>query len=283
LTTVPLDMIRLAHDRKRENLRKLLLFALSTLMLTSIAVPVVGQSVAILDFTSTKPKDRARQPKPFPPSTSFGGRCGGIVTNPPLSVSLLPLGKTEYTLGEELAYTVRLRNKGKSPVRVASRLSLADMEPGDSTRSYSYTPMEIWLIFRDSLTYTDSRDHMFSSRLVTLYGSSERPETEFELQSGEWFDIRGKALLEATVRTKGRVFSDYLMLTSLPDPGQKMVNVSVSAYFWRGDIVSFDAKTQYEYVTCHGYEVGEKYYETKLSITRPARAKNLARTGSPEM
>jgi hypothetical protein len=270
LTTGPLALNRLPRNRRREGLRKLLLFALSTLVSISVAVPAVGQSVAVLDFTSIKPKDRARQPKPFPPGTIFGGRCGGIIGNPPLSVSLLPLGKTEYTLGEELAYTVRLINNGKSPVRVASRLSLADMEPGDSTRSYSYMPMEIWLIFRDSLFFRDSRDHMFSARLLTLYGSSERPETEFELQSGEWFDIRGKALLEATDRTKGRVFSDYLSMTNLPNPGEKMEGVNVSAYFWRGDIVSFDAKTQYEYVGCRTYEVGGKQYEGKLLITRPA-------------
>jgi hypothetical protein len=254
--------------------RKAFLHAFLISVITAAVLPAAAQRITVLDFTSSVPKDRKRQPKPFPPGTSLGGKCGGILGNPPLSVSLLPLDKTEYTIGEELVYAVRLTNSGKSPVHVASRLSLADVEPADSTRSYSYTPMEIWLTFRDSLQFRDSKDHMFSSRLVTLYGSSDQPGTEIELQSGEWLDIRGKALLEATDRTKGRVFSDYLMLTSLPDPGGKMTDVSVTAYFWRGDILSFDAKTQYEYWGCHGYEVGGKQYEGKLLITRPAWSQN---------
>jgi hypothetical protein len=92
----------------------------------SLSVPTArAQRVAAYDFSTQQPKDRARQPKPFPPfppGTQFGGKCGGILWNPPVQVSLLSLDKTEYAIGDDVIYTVSVTNTGTAPQHVTSRL-----------------------------------------------------------------------------------------------------------------------------------------------------------------
>jgi len=237
-------------------------------VIATAVLPAIAQRIAILDFTSASPKDRKRQPKPFPPEIPVAGSCSGVDGTPPLRVSLSSLDKTEYALGDELIYALRLTNTSKLPIRVPTRLSLADMEPEDPAVSYSYEPIEIWLRLQDH------EEHGISVLLVTLYGSTERPQTEMELQSGEWFEVRGKAKLEATDRTARRIFADVLVRSDMPPRSGKISDVKALVFSWRGNLLVFDARTQLEYAGCHDFEMSQSLYEGKLDLL-PAADKRV--------
>src|SRR5580704_13587726 len=131
--------------RYRPYLQSLSFNALSVLVALALtASSVRAQRVAVYDF-SAQPKDRARHPKPFPPGIMLGGKCSGILGNPPVRVSLVSLDKTEYAFGDDVTFTIKITNFGPAPQRVPVAFNLADMEPLDPSQNYDYQPMEIWL------------------------------------------------------------------------------------------------------------------------------------------
>jgi hypothetical protein len=229
----------------------LLLFGAVTLSLSAPAAR--AQRVAVYDFSTQQPKDRARQPKPFPPGTPLGGKCGGILGNPPVRVSLLSLDKTEYALGDDVVYTVKIVNTGPAPERIAVAFNLADVEPPDPSQSYGYEPMEIWLHLSKPNQSADPPLTLHTV-LLTLYGSNDRPNTWFELKTGEWIEVRGRAKLEDTHATGKRILSDSSGISSIKDVNEQITDMKAVATSWRGDIFRFDGRTQYEYWGCRGYE-----------------------------
>ncbi len=244
----------------------------------SLSMPAArAQRVAFYDFSTQQPKDRARQSKPFsfPPGTQSGGKCGSIFWNPPVQVSLLSLDKTEYAIGDDVIYTVSVTNTGTAPQHVAVAFNLADVEPPDTSQSYGYEPMEIWLRLYKG---TESAQHplTFHTVLLTLYGSNDRLDTWPELKPGEWIEIRGRAKLEDTRSSGKHVLSDSEVGSSIKEVKEKITDMKAYAYSWRGDIAYFDGRTQHESWGCHGYEesVGSKF--TDLVTLVPSKASNLA-------
>ena len=255
------------------------LLALLGAVVLSFSPPTArAQRVAAYDFSTQQPKDRARQPKPFPPfppGTQFGGKCGGILWNPPVQVSLLSLDKTAYAIGDDIIYTVSVTNTGTAPQHVAVAFSLADVEPPDASQSYGYEPMEIWLRL---YKMTESADHplTFHTLLLTLYGSNDRPDTWPELKPGEWIEIRGRAKLEDTRASGKHVLSDSEVGSSIKEVKEKITDMKAYAYSWRGDTAYFDGRTQHETWGCRGYEEsgGSKFADTLTLL--PSKAPNPA-------
>lgn len=253
---------------------------LSGAVALSLIVPAArAQRVAAYDFSTQQPKDRARQPKPFPPGTQFGGKCGGILWNPPVQVSLLSLDKSQYAIGDDVIYTVSVTNTGTAPKHVAVAFSLADIEPPDASQSYGYEPMEIWLRLYKT---TESADHPLTlhTLLLTIYGSNDRPDTWPELKPGEWIEIRGRAKLEDTRSSGKHVLSDSEVGSSIKEVKEKITDMKAYASSWRGDTAYFDGRTQHETWGCRGYEesAGSKF--TDLVTLLPANAAVIDRSRS---
>jgi hypothetical protein len=236
---------------RRHRSKLLMLFGAFAL---SLSVPAAhAQRVAVYDFSTQQPKDRIRKPKAFPPN----GRCGGVLNDPSLAILLKALDKTGYALGDEVRFTIEVRNTGTLPQRFPITPNLADVEPSDPTESYTYQPAEIWLsLLKTTDAAKDGGDQLrLSTLLLTLYGSKDRPGTEVELKPGEWIEFQGRAKLEDT-STSGKQFSaDVGVFSTIKVVTKKIAEMSASAFSWRGDDARFDGRTQYEYVSCHGYEM----------------------------
>src|ERR1700722_621878 len=216
-----------------------------------------AQRISVLDFTASVPKVRKRVPKPFPPGKILGGVAGGISGEARLIVSLVALDRDSYRLGDEMVYTLDVRNVGKEPMSIPTRFNLADLEPDDPSADFKYAPMEI------SLKLRESDERYMSVLLLTLYGSDDMPWTQLEIKPGEWVEIKGKTKLEASDRTKQVFHSSYGTHSSVPLP-QGEVKASVG--FWKGDHLYFEGRTQYEYVGGGIHESWSTPYNGRFTI-----------------
>lgn len=187
---------------------------------------------------------------------NLGGVCAGILGERTLIVSLVSLDRDSYSIGDELVYTLDVRNVGKEPIKIPTRFNLADLEPDDPAADFQYAPMEIWLALL-------SEGRNMSVLLLTLYGSDDMPWTQLEIKPGEWVEIRGKAKLEATDQTKHVFHSTYGTHSSVPLP-QGEVTAWMS--FWKGDYFYFQARTQYEYLSGCNHQVWMTRYQEKFTI-----------------
>jgi hypothetical protein len=245
---VPSFSLKVYTMRQHTCLRHLLPIAIVALATTGSATR--AQRIAVYDFSTQQPKDRIRQPKPSPPGS---GRCGGILGNPPVRVSLLSLDKIEYAIGDDVVFTIKIANTGPAPERVPVAYNLADMEPPDGSQDYNYQPMEIWLLISKP---NDSREIPFLSTLaLTLYGSNDRPDTQVELKTGEWIEVRGRARLENTSASGKRFNADTYVYSTIRDVTEEIPDMKANVFSWRGDDFRFVGHTQYEYYSCRGYEM----------------------------
>jgi|SRR5271167_359186 len=204
---------------------------------------VAAQRVTILDFSSTSSKPRKHPPKPFPPGTMLGGRGGGM-TSGKLTVSLVSMDKTEYSVGDDFSYTLQVRTAGAEIVRVPTLFNVADLEPDDPNVSFNYEAMEIWLGFSE-----ESNERSLSVPLLRLYGSDEMPWSAIELKPGMFIEVRGKAKLkrldpERRMDSAGRFFDAPYMWSSEDLPKGE---IRVVASCWRGDKFHYEGRTHYEY------------------------------------
>jgi hypothetical protein len=126
-----------------------------------------AQRISVLDFGAASPKARKRVPKPFPPGMKLGGVCAGIMGEATLIVSLVSLERDSYSIGNEMAYTLEVRNVSKEPLQIPTRFNLSDLEPDDPSVDFQYAPMEIWLGVHES------EERKMNVLLLTLYGSDE--------------------------------------------------------------------------------------------------------------
>jgi hypothetical protein len=228
------------------------------------------QRVAVLDFTSSVPQKRMRPPKPQPklpgpPCIAIAancsipaGRCGGILANPPLSVSLAALDKTQYAVGDKVVFTLRIENTGGFPVRVPIAVSVADLEPKDASVSYRYEPMEIWL------RLVDHEKRRLNINLVVLNGSPDKPSTQIELRHGEWIEVRGKTLL-APIPDDDSYYAEGT-ISDMPVPSERQSGLEAFVTFWRGDILDFNAAIQLESYSCTEYEMRATAYRGEIDL-----------------
>jgi hypothetical protein len=216
-----------------------------------------AQRISVLDFTATVPKARKRVPKPFPPGMKLGGVAAGILGEATLIVSMVSLDREAYSMGDEIVYTLDVRNVSAEPIKIPTRFNLADLEPDDPSADFQYAPMEIWLGLRES------EERNMGVLLLTLYGSDDMPWTQLEIKPGEWVEIRSKAKLEAADRTKQVFHSAYGIHSSVPLP-QGEVKASVG--FWKGDYLYFEGRTQYEYVGGGIHQMWSSPYNGRFTI-----------------
>jgi len=187
-------------------LRWILLSVYVVLLSSLIPQCALAQKVASYDFTHETLRERSRPPLPSPPPPAMSGAvlvgplhsppvpagsvrgvCGGTLGDPPLAVSI-SLDRDSYTVGDEFLFTLRL--DALHPTWIPIRVSIADVEPSDPSRSYKWRPMYINM----ELSTADKQEA--GMRLLTLYGSSDTPRSEIALKRGEWVEMRGKARME---------------------------------------------------------------------------------------
>ncbi len=210
---------------------------------------ILAQRAATFDFSSESPKARKHEPKPFPPGTQLAGRCGGVMANPSLRITLESLNAAEYAYGSDAYYVFRLTNADNKPMRIPVVDRVWDVEPEDSAQSFHYEPVEVWL------NLAAQEGTTLSVRLITLYGSIEKPTTEVELAPHEWVEIRGKVALLPTDKLTQNFYMGYRTHSDLKPPSDESVEVAASIGYWRGDRVYFDGQTQHEHVGCKNYDM----------------------------
>jgi hypothetical protein len=187
----------------------------------------------------------------------LGGVCAGILAEATLIVSLVSLDRDSYGIGDEMAYTLDVRNVSKDPIKIPTRFNLAELEPDDPSVDFQYAPMEIWLGLHES------EERNMGVLLLTLYGSDEMPWTQLEIKPGEWVEVRGKAKLEPADHTKQVFHLPSGANSSAPLPHGE---VKADAGFWKGDLFYFQASTQYEYIGGCNHQIWTTRYAGELTI-----------------
>ena len=159
----------------------LTLVLLGSLAFSQIAI---AQQIGLLDLTTAIEKDRLREPE------GMGGvSCGSSdhTDYPEVAISLTSLDRTQYALGEDVRFEVKIQNVGKDPVVLPWAENVADFEPQDPAVQYSYREGTVSL----RIGSVEENFLIFSS----FYGSTERPESLKVLRRGEWVTVRGRTQL----------------------------------------------------------------------------------------
>ena len=161
-------------------------------LLAAIALLVVcttvSQETGWLDLTDLHPRERIRAPH------GGSGECGGGAGFEPsleTSITLVYLDKTSYSMGEEVTYEVKIENTGKEPIEIPWTPHLGDLEPADSSQSYTYLAAAI------SLDFTEPSSNRRFSNYSFSYGSSNLAGTTRKLLPGQWIFVRARQKLEA--------------------------------------------------------------------------------------
>jgi hypothetical protein len=147
---------------------------------------VAAQEIGRLDLTDLHPRDRIRVPH------TFGGECGGganFTSNNELTITLVSLDKTSYSLGDEVTHEVKVQNSGKAPVEIPWTPHSGDLEPADSLESYTFLHAAI------SLTFTDPDSNRSFAIYANSFGSLDRSTRK--LLPGEWIFVRAHQKIEA--------------------------------------------------------------------------------------
>jgi len=163
---------------------RIVLLAGAALFATSL---VAGQEIGRLDLADTHPRDRIRAPH------GVGSVCGGgsgFTPNIEISVAVVSLDKASYSLGEEVAYEVKIQNSGKEPIEIPWTPHLGDLEPTESSQSYTFLHGAV------SLTFTEADSNRSFSIYANSYGSSEIPGSLRKLLPGEWIFVRARQKIE---------------------------------------------------------------------------------------
>ena len=213
---------------------------------------VFAQKVASYDYTDTKPSDRLRPPLPPPPPKrlpngmlAIAGVCGGIVSNPPLTASLVSLDRASYAFGDEFIFVLRLT--AVYPTRVPVRASLAEIEPSDPDVSYEWRPMGFSVELR-SPTHSP-----VLVGLLQLYGSKDIPGSEIELKAGEWIEVRGKARMKWANPPRGTLPPSEEKY-ALRLPLKTAQEFDARGFVVRGQGFRYDAASRQETRVCHSAE-----------------------------
>lgn len=188
-----------------------------------IASAALAQEVGWLDLTDLHPRERIRTPH----ALSVG--CGGGEGFEPrftTSVTLTYLDKTSYSVGEEVTYEVKIQNTGKEPMEIPWTPHLGDLEPADSSQSYTYLDAAI------SLDFTEPNSNRRFSIYANSYGSPEMAGTTRKLLPGESVFVRARRELQTyeewwqtTIRESSplnvRVSANLMLNKVTYNPGEK--------------------------------------------------------------
>ena len=152
-----------------------------------VACTTVSQEIGWLDLTDLHPRERLRTPH------ALSGGCGGREGFEPsleTSITLVHLDKTSYSMGEEVTYEVKIQNSGRETVEIPWTPHLGDLEPADSSQSYTYLHAAV------SLNFTEPDSHRSFSIYANSYGASDMPGSTRKLLPGEWVFVRARQKVE---------------------------------------------------------------------------------------
>jgi hypothetical protein len=200
------------------------------------------QDVAFLDITNQIVTPRKHQPKFISGSggMAFGGDGAVVYEDRSLRITLLPLTRNTFQLGDEIIYEIKIENTGPQSKIIPWDPTIQDVEPAVPNQGYAYTQA----IF--SLRFTNENNLTEASEVSVLYGTETRKSSTLQLEPGQSVRIRAKARLSA----RGQKF-----FSCLP---QCKVSVKVSVDFASAKVT---------------VENGE-YHEQMVSAGRPKLSVN---------
>jgi hypothetical protein len=151
------------------------------------ASAMLSQEVGYLDLTDPAPRHRIRNP-----NGGTGGFCGGSESSaiPEVTLTLVSVDKRAYSMGEEVTFEIRVENTDKQNIEIPWTPHLGDLEPGDSTQSYTYQSAVVGLIL------TDPDSHRSVDLYGYFYGSADVPGTIRELRPSQSVLIRARRKVE---------------------------------------------------------------------------------------
>lgn len=154
-----------------------------------------AQEVASLDLTEVKSRVDLRRPKAT--SQEMGGYSGAQDITPcldsthntgALHTSLVSLDRTSYQVGEEATLEVTLQNSGSAPVRIPFSPNLADLQPKNPGRKFTYYELQITLWVAAGERWSTNM-----GGTAILYGADDHANTMLTLKPGEWARVVAKA------------------------------------------------------------------------------------------
>jgi hypothetical protein len=166
------------------NRMRIVLLAAAVFVAASL---VTAQEIGWLDLTDLHPRDRIRAPH------SGSSECGGgagFTPNNEITIALVSLDKAWYSLGEEVTYEVKVQNSGKEPIEIPWTPHSGDLEPTETSKSYTFLHTAV------SLSFTDPDSNRSFSVYANSYGSSELPGSTRKLLPGEWIFVRARQKIE---------------------------------------------------------------------------------------
>jgi hypothetical protein len=120
--------------------------------------------------------------------------CGPVAERPDVLTTLVSLDRSEYRLGDEPRFDLRITNIGSKPLSVPFSPHLADLQPSDPAAKFAYHELQIELFMGGARWSTNN------GGFVKLYGSDQHHGTMLVLQPGERAEILGKGHIRPVER-----------------------------------------------------------------------------------
>jgi hypothetical protein len=112
---------------------------------------------------------------------------------------------TDYQVGDEPRLEVTLQNTGSEPISVPSSPHLADLQPKDPAKEFTYNELQITLWISSG-----ERWSIDQGGTAALYGNDDHAGTMLTLQPGKWVQVIAKR----NIRMDGAVIG--LIRTGFP-------------------------------------------------------------------
>ena len=153
-----------------------------------------AQEVAWLDLTNIRQRSDLRLPKEKSSLTSGHSGSGQTIRCfdskskvGELRTSIRSLDRTSYRVEDEPIFEVQVENTGSTSIRMPFSPHLADLQPDDPAKNFTYFSMQItlWVAAEDGEWSTNAGGG------VVLYGDDDHAGTMLSLEPGQWVRIVG--------------------------------------------------------------------------------------------
>jgi hypothetical protein len=147
-----------------------------------------GHTTPVIDIVDIVPRNRIHEPAT---AAASGGRSGGDVGTSSqegsVKIEILSANVANDTPEPTMIFKVRLRNTGHDKIDIPIDPNLADFEPADAKRPYSYVSAHVFVVLEETRGILQG---------VFLYGSTEIADSLTNLRSGESVEIRARTPLK---------------------------------------------------------------------------------------
>jgi hypothetical protein len=166
--------------------------SLALAILGALLSSCLAQEVALVDLTAVEARVDLRRPKSTAGTTGGRGVARSIThcsdsahKAGALETSLVSLDRAYYQARDEPRFEVTLQNTGSEPIRVPVSPHLADLQPKDPAKEFSYNELQV------ALWISSSGDRWSTNQggTANLYGNDDHAGTMLTLQSGEWVRV----------------------------------------------------------------------------------------------